>query len=82
LVQNASPDRDACAPERVTIATVHLRPPSIDRGVTSFLWALGLALFIWLGLLAIGVSRGTALMLALLSFGAIFLYVRTQGGDA
>jgi hypothetical protein len=49
--------------------------------VTSFLWALGLALFIWLGLMAIGVHKGTALMVALLSFGAIFLYVRTQGGD-
>jgi hypothetical protein len=60
---------------------VHLRPPSIDRGVTSFLWAFGLALFIWLGLLAIGVHQGTALVVALLSFGAIFLYVRTQGGD-
>jgi hypothetical protein len=60
---------------------VHLRPPSIDRGVTSFLWAFGLALFIWLGLLGIGVHRGTALVVALLSFGAIFLYVRTQGGD-
>jgi hypothetical protein len=61
---------------------MHLRPPSIDRGITSFLWALGLALFIWLGLLGIGVSGGTALMAALLSFGAIFLFVRTQGGDA
>ena len=60
---------------------MHLRPPSIDRGITSFFWALGLALFIWLGLIAVGVSRGTALMLALLSFGAIFLFVRTQGGD-
>ena len=60
---------------------MHLRPPSIDRGVTSFLWALGLALFIWLGLRAVGVSGGTALMLALLSFGAIFLFVRTQGED-
>jgi len=61
---------------------MHLRPPSIDRGVTSFLWALGLGLFIWLGLLAIGASGGTSLMVALLSFGAIFLFVRTQGGDA
>jgi hypothetical protein len=61
---------------------VHLRPPSIDRGITSFLWALGLALFIWLGLLGIGVHKGTALLVALLSFGGIFLYVRTQGGDA
>jgi len=50
--------------------------------VTSFLWALGLALFIWLGLLGIGVHKGTALLVALLSFGGIFLYVRTQGGDA
>jgi hypothetical protein len=61
---------------------VHLRPPSIDRGVTSFLWAFGLGLFIWLGLLAIGVDRGTSLIVALLSFGAIFLFVRTQSGDA
>ena len=61
---------------------MHLRPPSIDRGVTSFLWAFGLGLFIWIGLLGIGVSGGTSLMVALLSFGAIFLFVRTQGGDA
>ncbi len=61
---------------------MHLRPPSIDRGITSFLWALGLALFIWLGLLAIGTGQGTALILALLSFGGIFVFVRTQGGDA
>lgn len=60
---------------------MHLRPPSIDRGITSFLWALGLALFIWLGLLAVGVNGGTALMLALIGFGAIFLFVRTQGED-
>jgi hypothetical protein len=58
---------------------MHLRPPSIDRGVTSFLWALGLGLFIWLGLVSVGVHRGTALVLALLSFGAIFVFVRTRG---
>ena len=60
---------------------MHLRPPSIDRGITSFLWALGLGLFIWLGLLAVGVGQGTALLLALLSFGAIFLFVRIYGED-
>jgi hypothetical protein len=60
---------------------VHLRPPSIDPGVTSFIWALVLGLFIWAGLLSIGVSQGTALVLALLSFGAIFLFVRLRGGD-
>jgi hypothetical protein len=60
---------------------VHLRPPSIDRGVTSFLWAFGLGLYIWLGLVAVGVAKGTALLLALLSFGAIFLFVRVYGED-
>jgi hypothetical protein len=60
---------------------MHLRPPSIDPGVTSFIWALVLGLFIWSGLLAIGISQGTALVLGLLSFGAIFLFVRLQGGD-
>ena len=60
---------------------MHLRPPSIDPGITSFLWALGLGLFIWAGLLAIGVSKGTALIIALLSFGGIFLLVRLYGED-
>jgi hypothetical protein len=58
---------------------VHLRPPSIDPGITSFIWAVVLGLFIWLGLLSIGVSQGTALIIALLSFGAIFLFVRLRG---
>jgi hypothetical protein len=60
---------------------LHLRPPSIDPGVTSFIWAFAFGLFIWGGLLAIGVSQGTALVLALLSFGAIFLFVRQYGGN-
>jgi hypothetical protein len=60
---------------------MHLRPPSIDPGVTSFIWAFVLGLYVWLGLLAIGTSQGTALVLALLSFGAIFLFVRLRGGD-
>jgi len=60
---------------------MHLRPPSIDRGLTSFLWAFGLALYLWLFMLAVGVSQGTALMLALLTFAGVFLFVRTQGED-
>ena len=38
---------------------MHLRQPSIDRGVTSFLWAFGLGLYLWLGMLAIGVEGAT-----------------------
>jgi hypothetical protein len=60
---------------------MHLRPPSIDRGITSFIWAFVLGLFVWAGLLAIGISKGTALILGLLSFGAIFLFVRLHGED-
>ena len=60
---------------------MHLRPPSIDPGVTSFIWALVLGLFVWVGLLAIGISQATALVVGLLSFGAIFLIVRLRGGD-
>ena len=59
----------------------HLRPPSIDRGVSSFLWAAGFGLFIWLGLVAVGISQALAVILAGLSFGAIFLFVRIFGDE-
>jgi hypothetical protein len=58
---------------------MHLRPPSIARGVTSFLWAFGLALYIWIGLVAIGVDGATSFIIGALSLGAIFLYVRKYG---
>ena len=59
----------------------HLRPPSIDRGVSSFLWAAGFGLFIWLGLVAVGMSQALAVILAGLSFCAIFLFVRIFGDE-
>jgi hypothetical protein len=65
----------------VTIHVVHLRMPSFDRGVTSFLWAFGLGLFLWLGMLAIGVSGATAFIISVLSACAIFLFVRLFGED-
>ena len=75
-------DRRAGTPSESTrVAAVHLRPPSLDRGLVSFLWAFGLALYLWLFMVAVGVARGTALMLALLSFAGIFLFVRTRGED-
>jgi hypothetical protein len=58
---------------------VKLRPPSIDHGVISFIWGIGLGLYIWLGLLAVGVSKATAVIFGLLSAGAIFLLVRILG---
>jgi hypothetical protein len=60
---------------------VHLRPPSIDPGVTSFLWAFGLSLYLWLFLLAVDVDSATATLLAALAFFAIFLFVRLLGEE-
>ena len=60
---------------------MHLRAPAFDRGVTSFLWGLGFGLYLWLGMLAIGVSGATAFILAALSGAAIFLLVRIYGED-
>ena len=57
------------------------RPPSFDHGVVSFLWALGLGLFIWLGLMAIGFSKPTAFILAAVAGAGIFLYVRIFGEE-
>lgn len=60
---------------------MHLRPPSIDQGVQAGLWAIGLGLIIWLGLLAFGVSGATSFIMAALGGAAIFFYVRLFGGD-
>jgi len=54
--------------------------PSFSQGFASFLWAFGLGLFIWLGLLAVGVGNGTAFLFALVSGVLIFFYVRLFGG--
>lgn len=59
----------------------HLRLPSIAPGVSAFLWAAGFGLFIWLGLVAIGISQALSVILAGLSFGAIFLFVRIFGDE-
>ena len=60
---------------------MHLRPPSVDHGVISFLWAFGLGLFLFLGFIAIGVTKATALIFSALLACAIFLYVRLYGEE-
>jgi hypothetical protein len=59
---------------------MHLRPPSFSQGFASFLWALGLGAFVWIGLLAVGVSGGTAFLLGFLAGLGIFFYVLLYGG--
>ena len=53
--------------------------PIIDPGISSFLWTLVFFLYLWLGMAAVGVSLGTALILALVASFFIFLLVRTHG---
>jgi hypothetical protein len=61
---------------------MHLpRPPSVDHGVVSFIWALVLGVLLWAFMLAIGVSKPTAFILAVLAACAIYLYVRLYGED-
>jgi hypothetical protein len=57
------------------------RPPSIDHGVISLLWALGLGVYIWAGLLAVGVSGATSVIVAAVACFLIFVYVRVYGAD-
>jgi hypothetical protein len=57
------------------------RPPSIDHGVVSLLWAVALGAYIYFGSLAVGVSAGNAFLFAALAAFAIFLFVRVFGED-
>jgi hypothetical protein len=60
---------------------MHLRMPSIDQGVQAFAWAVFFFLLLWFGMILLGVSSGTALILSLLAGGVIFLFVRLRGED-
>ena len=57
------------------------KPPSFDHGVVSFVWAVVLGVYVWAGLLAVGISGATAVIMAALAFCAIFLYVRLYGEE-
>ena len=61
---------------------MHLpRPPSIDRGTSAGLWAIGFGLYIFLGALAVGVGLGTSFVVTIVATGLIFLYIRLYGAD-
>jgi len=60
---------------------VHLRAPSVDHGFISFLWGLGLGLYIWIFLLAVGVHKGSSFVIACLSGFVIFLAVCVYGEE-
>jgi hypothetical protein len=57
------------------------RPPAFSPGFTSFVWGLVLGGFVWIGLLAVGVSNGTAFLSGVVAAVVIFFYVRLFGAD-
>ena len=61
---------------------MHLRAPSIDRGVHAFIWTLVFFLILYFGMVAVDVSKATALIISLVAAFLIFLLIRTRGGDA
>ena len=64
------------------IAPVHLRAPSVDRGVQSFVWSAVFFLIMYFGMVVVDVAKATALIVSLVAAFLIFLFVRTRGGDA
>jgi hypothetical protein len=61
---------------------VHLpNPPSVDPGVSAFIWAVLLGAFVYFGLLAVGAKGAFAIVIALLAFAGIWLLVRLRGED-
>jgi hypothetical protein len=60
---------------------VHFRPPSIDQGVIALIWAAGLGVYIYFGLLAVGANGATAIVLTLVCAAGIWLFVRLRGED-
>jgi hypothetical protein len=67
--------------QAVASPVVHLRPPSVDKGLQAFLWALFFFVYLWLGMLAVDVSGATAFIFAGIAAAAIFLFVRTYGEE-
>lgn len=58
-----------------------LRPPSIAHGVLSFVWGLVFGLYVWLGMLAVGVSGATSFIVGAVVGAGTFLYVRIYGAE-
>ncbi len=57
------------------------RPPSIDQGVIALIWAVGLGAYIYFGLVAVGASGATAIVITFVSMFFIWLFVRLRGED-
>src|SRR4029079_9379336 len=66
-------DRVVTPVERLGSTPMHLRMPSIDKGVQAFIWALVFFLYIFFGMKSIAIDGATSLIVALVSSFLIFL---------
>jgi hypothetical protein len=55
--------------------------PAFSHGVTSFLWAILFAFYIWFGGSLVGFSGALSFVVGCVAGCAIFLYVRIYGED-
>jgi len=60
---------------------VHLRPPALDHGVISFVWAIFFGLLIWIGGSALGYGSALTFVVGAAAGFLIFLFVRIYGED-
>ena len=60
---------------------MHLRAPSIDHGVTSFLWGVFFGVLIWLGGAFVGYDSGITFITGAVAGFLIFVFVRVYGED-
>jgi hypothetical protein len=61
---------------------MHFHPPSIAPGVIALIWAILLGAYVYFGLLAVGASGAFAIVLAMVSAAAIWLFVAVRGDGA
>ena len=66
---------------RIGSSAMHLRMPSIDHGVVSFVIAIMIALLWWVFMVGIGISKPTSFIISAVLGCAVFLYIRLYGED-
>ena len=60
---------------------MHVRAPSIDKGVVAFIWAIVLGTYLYFFLVATGSSSAFAFVISAIAAAGIWLFVRVRGED-
>ena len=60
---------------------MHLRAPATSRETSALLWGVALGLYVFLFMLAVGISMGVSAITSALSAFAVFLAIVLFGDD-